>query len=445
MVILESPAESLTFSIYGFSQNSDHVSASTPKADANKVKKENWGWLSAWAGDTSALLDCLDDSVTRTTRDKALDTLDLLADIQPILRDVLDHPSALPFLLSLPSYPAQPLLRRLYADPTHALHPNLRNHLPHSHLLKKLVRNGRKEAWKNLELGRGALLILVESSEDDLMEVSQGNERSNLVMLSEYAQRWAEKDDDESKKCLELALDLLDSPSLRSNPIARSFSVRTLPDLTAISRTRGLDCRLETSSTYARQIVKALVSKATLMVDGKSCWPAVCDLARPFLAYLDNGDPLRTMVVPNLISAATPISFSNTLDGRRVSRLASAIFSLPATPSHSSPHQLQGSIHHQVTASELVSIIAPVLHRTLSTAPIPPLGITPISDPTPGSYASNWAGKVYSSHEFRDRGREKQRDDLGSGIAAGPSRGSTGGTAIGNGARPPSRHVDEYA
>ena len=406
----------------------------TPEADISEAEKEDWGWLSAWAGDTSGLLDFLDDSIARTTRDKALDTLDLLADVQPILRKLLDHPSALPFLLSLPSYPAQPLLRRLYSDPTYTLHPSLRNHLPHSHPLKKLIRNGRKEAWANLALGRGALVILAESSEDDLMEVSQGNEKSNLMTLLQYAQRWAEKDDDESKKCLEFALDLLDSPSLRSNPVATSTLVRSLPRLTAISKTRGSDRILKLPSTHARPVVKALVSSSTYLVDGQSSWPAVCGLARPFLAYLEDGDPLREIIVPNPMSAPTSLSYQNTLEGRRISRLQSAISCSPAILPHESPTQLQSSIQHQAS-----------FHRTLSTAPIPPLGITPISDPTPGSHASTWAGKVYSSHEFRDREREKERDNLGLGIAAGPSRGLGGGIGVGIGARPASRHVDQYA
>jgi len=257
LLILESPAERVTLSIYGFSPTADQKPILTPHLHtAVELEKEDWGWLHSWAGGIPSLLDLLNDDTPPSTRDKALDTLDLFTDIETILPQILDHPTALPFLLSLPSYPAQPLLYRLYADPTYALHPNLRHHLPHSHSLKKLVQGGRKEAWRNLRLGRGALAILAEGSGEDLLAIRKGTGRSNLSSLMEHTQLSATGDDQESRRSLELALDILDTPSLYDDPIAISYLAQPLPGLAVISRTRGSKRMLNIPSSRNRQVVK---------------------------------------------------------------------------------------------------------------------------------------------------------------------------------------------
>jgi len=452
LLILESPAERVTLSIYGFSPTADQKPILTPHLHtAVELEKEDWGWLHSWAGGIPSLLDLLNDDTPPSTRDKALDTLDLFTDIETILPQILDHPTALPFLLSLPSYPAQPLLYRLYADPTYALHPNLRHHLPHSHSLKKLVQGGRKEAWGNLRLGRGALAILAEGSGEDLLAIRKGTGRSNLSSLMEHTQLSATGDDQESRRSLELALDILDTPSLYDDPIAISYLAQPLPGLAVISRTRGSKRMLNIPSSRNRQVVKSLLEESTATVDGQSRWPAASALAQPYLEQLNPSDPLRTAFTDSQRDQADLSSpFPDTLDGRRLSRLSHGLSRSSRSPADSVPPQVAiSSIHHESTPAELLSIIAPHLLQTISTAPIPPLGIPSILNPTPESQASAWAGKVYSSHEFRDREREREKENMGRGIAAGLGRGLSAGRVgimgAAMGARPASRHVDEYA
>ena len=417
-----------------------------------RVEREDWSWLDHWAGGEDSLLDLLDDDTTQPIRGSVLDTLDLLADIRLILPRILDHPNALSFLLSLPSYPSQPLLQRLYADPTYALHPNLRNHLPHSHPLKKLVQGGRTSAWANLELGRGALMLLTESSlVQDFLEIPTAKHRTNLAALLDHAQTWAEQQSDEAKKCLELALDLLESPSLYSDPIIAAYLARVLPKLVMISRTRGSQRILAIPNTYARQVLKTLVEGSTEMIDGIMMWPAACALAQPYLTNLEPNEPFVPLFNTGKCDHPDQSSLPDTVDGRRLSRLSRAIDALFPIQAGSSALATKSSIHHQATPTELISLIAPQLLYTLSTAPIPPLGIPSILNPTPESQASAWAGKVYSSHEFRDRERDRERENVGLGIGAGLGRGARQGlgqeassSAVG-GARPASRHVDEYA
>ena len=400
-----------------------------------------------------------------------MDTLDLLADIEPILPQLLEHPNALPFLLSLPSYPAQPLLHRLYANPSYALHPNLRHYLPHSHPLKKLVQGGREAAWTHLELGRGALTILAEGTGDDLLEIGKGRERTNLAILLEYADKWAKGVDEESKKCLELVLDILEASTMYSDPIACDHVARIMPRLAIISKVKGSDRTLKFPESHARTVVQKLLEATTSIVDGQSCWPAAVKLAQPFVSHLDSNDPLRLAFTPSQRSEQESLSFPDTLDGRRLSRLQQALFlSLPVTPADPG-NQYTSGIHHQATPFDLLTLLAPRLLTSLQTAPVPPLGIPTLLNPTPDSHASAWAGKVYSSHEFRDRDRDRDRDRAGEGeglrIAAGIGRGIGIGIGVGGGGggggegeggvgvggsigvggmtRPASRHVDDYA
>ena len=415
LVILRSPAERITISIYGYAGDEQEQ---VGHIEAPRVT-EDWTWLSSWAGGVPSLLNLLNDDTQPTTLHRALQSLDLLADIHPILAQLIDHPIALPHLLSLPSYPPQPLLQRLLADPTFALHANLRHYLPPGHPLRPLAQFDRKVAWERLDLGRGALMVLAAGDEDDLLDVPSGGERTGLASLLERAESWAGADDEESKRCLGLALDILNRPS--SDLIVTSHLALRLPPLAVIAHTRGVLRDLNLPPIHSRQIVKSLLEASTDIINGQPSFPAALHLATPYLPHFDPTDPLRTAFTSPRIALTPRTPLLDTPDGRRLLRLSNAT-------SDPNTDLAPTSMHHAATPSELLSILAPSLLRALSTAPIPPLGIPPAVNDTPESQADAWAGKVYSEHEFR------LRENVGLGIAVG-----------GRGARPASRHVDEYA
>ena len=240
---------------------------------------------------------------------------------------------------------------------------------------------------------------------------------------------------------------MLDSSSSYDNHITALHLARLLPRLAITSRIRGSKRMLRIPPTYARKVMKSIMEESTGVIGGESAWPAAVSLAQPYLEHLDPSDPLLTVFTPQREPDIPPPSFPDAVDGRRLSRLSTAISRSSCL--HPSAQQNVSSLHHQATPAELLSLIAPQLLRTLSTAPTPPIGIPSNLNPTAESQASAWAGKVYSSHEFRDRERVGEKENTGLGIAAGLARGVGvpvgGGVGVGGGARPASRHVDEYA
>jgi hypothetical protein len=80
------------------------------------------------------------------------------------------------------------------------------------------------------------------------------------------------------------------------------------------------------------------------------------------------------------------------------------------------------------TPAALLSVLAPGLLAALATAPAPPLGIAPVLPSGTRGSASDYAGKVYSAHEFR-----RERDTV-SGLGIGLA-------GVG---RKASRHVDDF-
>jgi hypothetical protein len=258
-------------------------------------------------------------------------------------------------------------------------------------------------------------MVLKEIEGDDLLDVPERGEVSNVAALLELGKGCLSKDSDESSLTLELVLDLLQNSIVNHFTLTQLASA--LPRLVTVSRVRGSKRVLHIPHAYSRIIVQALLACSTDVINGRSCSKAAFDLAQPYLSHFDADDSLRRAFSPSLSSPIAP-PLPDTTDGRRLTRLAEALAS-----SHST------SILHQATPAELVSLIAPSYFRTLSSAPLPPLGIpSSIPDYTPESQASAWAGKVYSEHEFRTR------ENVGLGIAGVAARVS----------RPASRHVDEY-
>ncbi len=215
-----------------------------------------------------------------------------------------------------------------------------------------------------------------------------------------------------------------------SGPTAARLA-RALPPLAANALTRGATVTLP-ASLDARTVLRALLPATATVAAGKSCAQAVRTLATPFLARLPKHDPLRRAwePAPNLYppsAGASPLPRASPLPTVQVEPPQEARIS------HTSVSRVQrsldarsGSIPLAPTPAELLAAIAPDLLGALSTAKAPPLGI-PASRAAHGS-ASDYAGKVYSAHEFR---RERE---MVSGLGVGAS--SAG--------RKASRHVDDF-
>ncbi|WWD16952.1 hypothetical protein CI109_101384 [Kwoniella shandongensis] len=472
MMMLRSPVQRLTISVYGFTPTDDTngmtTGASAVISHTTLVvsrEKEDWSWLWTWAGkDYNALLHLLNSHTPTHISHRAMSSLDLLLDTgyetSPLYSALLAHPTALPFLLSLPAQPAQPILTKLFDEPEYALSPRLRENIPLDHRFRPLVQANSSArhaaAWKHLQLGRAALVILKEEGCDEveLLRTERGEEKSNLVRLLEMGVKFAGSEDEESVRCLGMALDLLNSPP--TDPLALDYLARRLPRLVAVNNIRGDPRQLSLPGSHARQVVTSLISVSTETIDGESMLAAATLLAQPYIQHLGENDPLRLIFASDAKSTAIKqISFSDTADGRRLSRLHRALD--PA-------FNLQSSFQHVVTPAELLSLLAPHLVKSLSTASIPPFGITPsmsYASPTEsqGVSASAYAGKVYSSHEFRTRDHGATSSgtggsSVGLGIA-GLSGGGVGGGVAGmvagvggvggvGGSRPASRHVDDY-
>lgn len=193
---------------------------------------------------------------------------------------------------------------------------------------------------------------------------------------------------------------------------------RTLPGLAVHATARGVHTDIPIPTSQAQIVITALLPlSAEVTVDGRACALAAKRLAQPYLAHLPQ-DALRrswesTTVSPLLPSSPFPSSPSPT---------ASALSRALSSPST--------SLSLSATPVDLLSVLAPSLLASLSTAPDPPLGIPSALPRTAAAAgtASDYAGKVYSAHEFR-----RDRDTV-SGLGAGLA-------GVG---RKASRHVDDF-
>lgn len=200
-----------------------------------------------------------------------------------------------------------------------------------------------------------------------------------------------------------------------SKPIANTLAT-TLPGLSAHALARGAEVALP-SSLDPRPTLAALVPLlADVTATGVSTAPAAAQLARPFIPALEPTDPLRLAWSSSVASPALVAPSSE------AARLARAL----DNPSASS------SVLYAPTAAELVGLLAPVYAATLGYAREPPLGIASslphVVASGAAASASDYAGKVYSAHEFR-----RERETV-SGLGVGAS-------GVG---RKASRHVDEF-
>jgi hypothetical protein len=110
MIVLTGGFERLSLSIYGYAAINASTAAGletkqepdlTERHTLEGREKEDWSWVSGWAGGVDGLLRLLDEDVSRETRERALSCLELLSDTPlgpAILTQLLDHPTAPTFL-----------------------------------------------------------------------------------------------------------------------------------------------------------------------------------------------------------------------------------------------------------------------------------------------------------------------------------------------------------
>lgn len=196
---------------------------------------------------------------------------------------------------------------------------------------------------------------------------------------------------------------------LASEPETASALSRVLPEMAARAIAAGEDVTLDTPPEHARAVLATLAPLLAGEAWGKSTAPAATKLAR---AYSPDPAFWRPAAAdPGLGISGIQLSVSASGEGERLSRALDT----------GTGHGLQP------TAADTLAALAPELVASLGTAVQPPLGLPSTIAAGVGN-ASDYAGKVYSAHEFR---RER---DTTSGLGLGA-------TGVG---RKASRHVDEF-
>jgi hypothetical protein len=428
MMLIVGKIDRLSLSVYGYASGlteaTDVLMANTQeKAEGEKEsakEREDWGWVSDWAGGVPNLIQMLVGGVSPDKREKAMDCLELLAEVDPTINDqIIQHPTTISYLRAHDSAP-RPLLQNLYDNPKYALHPNLRDLLPYGHRYKALVEGSgecRRDAAWTLIPDEGAFTVLQELGVGDWTKCDKSSGSSRLGKLLDVLEGWKG-----SKEGFSVGLKLLLSG------IGADWSPRLARRATPLLvklRVFGGRLAADIPLSYSREVVTALIQIAPIIA-GKPTLPIVTSLAQPYLQALHPADPLR-----NAFQPLPPPSFpSETPVERELSRFAQSL-QIP-----------NNGYTHSLTPSQLLSVLAPELLHSLSTARQPPFGLQPvvgISQSQNSASASAFAGKVYSSHDFRSRAV----------VGEGPSGPLIGGAGLGISAnrgesRPASRHVDAY-
>lgn len=455
--MLRAPVEKLSISVYGYADESSRGEAmhkdavEDQKPSDTTLEEEDPSWLWRWAGDSQdSLIDLLNAYTRPEIISRTLECLDLLSDLDDsIIHSLLERPDALEYLLRLPRSTFSSKITNNYKW---ALHPSVAPLLltdnPFTPLLQSDTSERHVAAWRHLSLGKAALTCLVNTGvsvmEYDLTRVEKGEEKSNLARLLDMGEKFAQEGDAEG---LNMVLNLLDSAELEivDSTVVQEYLARTIPRLSVIAialsrngsgKGNGTIRSLKVGEEYARLVVNALLLCSTEIIDGKLVFPIARNLAEPYLPFLELSDPLRIAFHASHPSPTTDALSDTDPAARVLARLSHAISSSSwstssslainprITPSFSAS---SSSITHVLPPSTLLSFLAPQLTSTLSTAISPPFGIQPAATyASPELQGANaWAGKVYTSHEFRSR--------------------ELVGLGIGPGGRAASKHIDEYA
>ena len=424
MMVVVGKIDRLSLSVYGYASGlteaTDLSMADKQEKADGAMEKEDLSWISDWAGGVPNLVQMLVGGVSPDKREKAMDCLELLAEVDPTINDqIIQHPTAISYLRAHDSAP-RPLLQNLYNDPRYAFHPNLRNLLPYGHCYKALVEGSEKSrrnaAWALIP-DEGAFTVLQELGMGDLTKRDESSGSSRLGKLLDVLEGW-----EGSKGGFNVGMGVLLS-GIGSDWTA--YLARRVAPLFVRSRVFGDNDPVDIPLTYSREVVTALIQLSPTIA-GEPTLSIATSLAQPYLQELHPSDPLRTAFQPT----APPTFPRGTPIEREVSRFADS---------------LQSPINaytHSLTPSQLLSVLAPELLHSLSTARQPPFGIAPsvgVSQNQSSASASAFAGKVYSSHDFRSRALAGE----------GPSGPMIGGAGLGisgsrGESRPASRHVDAY-
>jgi hypothetical protein len=426
MMVIVGKIDRLSLSVYGYASGlteATDVSMADKQEKAEGAReKEDWSWISEWAGGVSNLIQMLVGGVSPDKREKAMDCLQLLAEVDPTINDqIIRHPTAISYLRAHDSAP-RPLLQNLCDDPRYpryALHPNLRDLLPYGHRYKALVEGSeasRRDAAWALIPDEAAFMVLQELGIGDWTKREDSSGSSRLGKLLDILEGW-----EGTKEGFNDGFGLL----LRGmgSDWSPTFARRITP-LLVKSRVFGGIHAVDIPLTYSREVITALILSSPI-IDGEPALSITTSLAQPYLSELHPSDPLRAAFQPT-----TPPSFpTETPAERELSRFADSL---------QSPNN---GYTHSLTPSHLLSVLAPELLHSLSTARQPPFGLAPVgvSQSQNLASASAFAGKVYSSHDFRSRAVAGE----------GPSGPIIGGAGLGisgnrGESRPASRHVDAY-
>jgi len=423
MMVIVGKIDRLSLSVYGYAAgavNATHTATGEGQGAGGDNGKEDWSWISEWAVGVPNLIQMLVGGVSPDKREKAMDCLELLAEVDPTINDqIIQHPTAISYLRAHDSAP-RALLQNLYGDPKYAFHPNLRDLLPYGHRYKALVEGSeesrRHAAWALIP-DEGAFALLQELGMGDWTKRDESSGSSRLGKLLDVLEGW-----EGSKGEFNVGLGLLLSG------IGFDWTAclaRRVTPLLVISHVFGCTHAIDIPLTYSREVVTALIQTPPIIA-GEPTLPIASSLAQPYLQELHPSDPLRTAFQPTL----PPSSPTAKSAERELSRFVNSL---------QSPNN---GYTHSLTPSQLLSVLAPELLHSLSTARQPPFGIAPsvgVSQSQNSASASAFAGKVYSSHDFRSRAVAGE----------GPSRPMIGGAGLGisgnrSESRPASRHVDAY-
>lgn len=462
LITLSSPATAITISIYGFhaagpSSFSSSLDTSQVRLQLHNAQLENMEWAWEWAGGVEGLIAIVAYPTDPSLVQRALECL-TLAPRHDIRQALTLHPAAIGTVLDLETG-----LDDIYDDdPALLLLPTIAPRVPTGHSAHAICSAKADQrvgiAWYHLDSAL-ALHVLGEEKcgwdEKALLDCPvpiEGRviDKSKVVLLVEAAERFIKTD---RPLLLDKVLDLLDSPP--RDTVAESYLARRLPRLIMYSRRQGSQRILpEFTLAYPRVVIEGIL-QSTAEIRSEVSISEARLLAQPFIARLYPSDPLATAFtsspktpptsIPDQITDPTARShsrFLSHLDDPRPSALV-----------------------HTLSPSDLINLLAPDLHSTLASARVPPLGIPPRRTARFGAQASDYAGKVYTSHEFRNREKDIQGSVAVSPVpmgglvvpsplgvpgmsGGGPSMTLTLGGGIGMAggrmSRPASRHVDDY-
>lgn len=329
----------------------------------------------------------------------------------------------------------------------------------------------RDAAWTDLEHDLDNFFILRSTGPGDLRDIHEDTNRSKLARLLDIARSITSSPDQQNDNHLDAVLDLI-VDNMPDDLIYVKATIKPLSRYIMIANLNGSSRPLPFAPAHARQVLTCLMDLFTDEMHVPRVYDTVKILARPYIPHLDSTDPL-------VLALTTP---STTTDQSSIS---------PSSPTSLPPHLAELSRHlddpsiplsapFHLTPGDLLTLLAPAYLHILQSAPSPPLGIPSRYAQTTTDQANTFAGKVYSSHEFRNReaglpmglgvgrrgsnqaqfrgygyghghghGAEVTTQGMGPGINMDRQAGADAARGLGAGgpvtARPASRHVDEYA